>query len=209
MLISATIAFLLIYLGGSKKSLIPGRLQALVEMFYSFIAEMIKDTIGNAGRPFFPMVFALFMFVLFNNVIGLTPASHTATAYISVTLTLAVFVMTTVTIVGFTRHGLGFFKLFVPDGVPLLMVPIIFPVEVFSYLVRVVSLSVRLFASMFAGHIMMKIFASFIVVFGIVGGLGLFVDIALYPFKLFVSFIQAYIFAILTCLYLNDAVNLH
>lgn len=209
MLISTTVAFLLVYIGSNKKALIPGRLQAFVEMLYNLVAGMVKDNIGKEGRPFFPMVFALFMFILFNNALGLIPASHTATAYLSVTLTLALFVMITVTITGFAKHGLGFLKLFAPSGVPIYMMLLIVPVEIFSYLARVVSLSVRLFANMFAGHIMMKIFASFIVVFGIVGGMGLFVDIALYPFKLFIAFIQAYIFTILTCLYLNDAVNLH
>lgn len=209
MLISASVAFLLVFLGSRRKSLVPDRTQSFVEMLYNLVAGMVKENVGNQGRPFFPFVFTLFMFVLFCNTLSLIPGSFAPTAQIAITLTLAAMVMSIVTITGFVKHGLGFLKLFVPKDVPIALLFLIVPVEIFSYLARLISLSIRLFANIFAGHMMMEIFASFVVVFGFIGGLGLIVDVALYPFELFVSFIQAYIFAILTCIYLNDAVHLH
>ncbi len=209
MLISAIVAFALVFMGGRKRAIIPGRMQALVEMIYGLVAGLIKDNIGPKGHGFFPFIFTLFIFIFFTNTLGLIPGSFTPTSHIIVTVTMSTFVMSLVTIVGFVRHGFGFLRLFVPSGVPLPLYILLTPVEIFSYFARVISLAVRLFANMFAGHMMMKIFASFIVVFGAVGGLGLIVDIALYPFELFIAFIQAYIFTILTCIYLNDAINLH
>ncbi len=209
MLISAVVAFTLVFAGSHKRAIIPGRMQAFVEMIYGLVANLIKDNIGAKGHAFFPFIFTLFIFIFFTNTLGLIPFSFTPTSHIVVTFSMALFVMSLVTIVGFMRHGLGFLKLFAPSGIPLPLYLLLTPVEIFSYLARIISLSVRLFANMFAGHMMMKIFASFIVVFGAVGGLGLIIDIALYPFELFIAFIQAYIFTILTCIYLNDAINLH
>ncbi|MFV0321551.1 MAG: F0F1 ATP synthase subunit A [Alphaproteobacteria bacterium] len=209
MLIAAGLAFSLVFFGSAKKSLVPGRLQAFVEMLYGLVTGLIKDNIGSKGRAFFPFVFTLFIFIFFANALGLIPWSFTPTSHIGLTLFMAAFVMTMVTITGFVRHGIGFLRLFVPHGVPPLLLVLLVPIELFSYLARVMSLSVRLFANMFAGHMVMKVFASFILVFGLVGSLGMLVNVALYPFELFVAFIQAYIFSILTCLYLNDAVNMH
>ncbi len=209
MLISAIFAFALVFIGSHKRAIIPSRMQAFVEMIYSLVADLIKDNIGAKGHAFFPFIFTLFIFIFFTNTLGLIPGSFTPTSHIIVTVCMSAFVMTLVTIVGFARHGLGFLRLFAPAGVPIFLYILLTPVEIFSYFARVISLAVRLFANMFAGHMMMKIFASFIVVFGAVGGLGLIVDIALYPFELFIAFIQAYIFTILTCIYLNDAINLH
>ncbi|MFV0431508.1 MAG: F0F1 ATP synthase subunit A [Alphaproteobacteria bacterium] len=209
MLIASTLAFCLVFFGSSKKALIPGRLQAFVEMLYGLVVGMIKDNIGDKGQAFFPFVFTLFIFIFFSNALGLIPWSFTPTSHIAVTLFMAAFVMITVTVTGFVRHGIGFLRLFVPSGVSWPLLLLLTPIEIFSYLARVMSLSVRLFANMFAGHMVMKVFASFIIVFGIAGSLGVLVNVALFPFELFVAFIQAYIFTILTCLYLNDAVNMH
>ncbi len=209
MLISAFAAFIVVFAGSRNRAIIPGRMQAFVELFYDLVTSIVKDNIGHKGHAFFPFIFTLFIFIFFTGALGLIPGSFTPTSHIIVTLCMSTFVMTLVTVIGFMRHGFGFLKLFAPEGVPLPLYILLTPVEIFSYLARVISLAVRLFANMFAGHMMMKIFASFIVVFGAVGGLGLVVDIALYPFELFIAFIQAYIFAILTCMYLNDAINLH
>ena len=210
MVISAlTISFFL-FLGTREKKLIPGKFQLLSEIFYNFVAKMISDTAGKKARPYFPFIFSLFMFVLFCNMIGMIPYSFTVTSHIIVTLILAIFIFIAVTIIGFIKHGFGYLKIFVPSGVPVLLLPLITIIEIISYLSRPVSLSVRLFANMMAGHTMLKVFGGFVISLGLLGGwLPLSFSVALTGLEILVAFLQAYVFAILTCIYLNDALNLH
>ena len=189
---------------------IPGRWQILAELSYEFIARLVSDNIGKDGKPYFSFIFSLFMFVLFCNMMGMIPYTFTVTSHIIVTFVLAAFIFIGVTIIGFIKHGLGYLKLFVPSGVPMVLLPLIVIIEIISYLSRPISLSVRLFANMMAGHTMMKVFGGFVVSLGIVGGwLPLGFSVALTGLEILVAFLQAYVFAILTCIYLNDALNLH
>ena len=208
---SLTIIFvtMLLLLSIKNKSLITSRLQSISEIFYEFIANMVSDNIGDKGRKFFPLIFTLFTFLLFGNMLGMLPYSFTFTSHIIVTFVLAMFVFLLVTLLGIFIHGFKFFGLFVPKGVPMLMLPLMIPIEIISYLSRPISLSVRLFANMMAGHTMLKIFAGFIVPLGIFGIAPLMVDVALTALEVLIAFLQAYVFTILTCLYLNEAINLH
>jgi F-type H+-transporting ATPase subunit a len=170
---------------------------------------MISDTAGSKAKPYFPFIFCLFMFVLFCNMLGMLPYSFTVTSHIIVTLIMAIFVFIAVTVIGFLKHGFGYLKLFVPSGVPIILLPLITVIEIISYLSRPVSLSVRLFANMMAGHTMLKVFGGFVVSLGVLGGwLPLSFSVALTGLEILVAFLQAYVFAILTCIYLNDALNL-
>jgi len=210
MIISALSILFIFNLGSSKKNIIPNKIQLLAELSYSFISQMISDTAGSKGKPYFNLIFSLFMFVLFCNMFGMLPYSFTVTSHIIVTFFLASLIFIGVTIIGFIKHGLGYLKLFVPSGVPLVLLPLIVVIEVISYLSRPISLSVRLFANMMAGHTMMKVFGGFVISLGIVGGwLPLSFSVALTGLEILVAFLQAYVFAILTCIYLNDALNLH
>ena len=210
MLISALTICLFLYFGSKQKRIVPGRIQLVAEIFYNFIAKMISDTAGSKAKPYFSFIFSLFMFVLFCNMFGMIPYSFTVTSHIIVTFVLAAFIFIGVTIIGFIKHGVGFFKIFVPSGVPVVLLPLIVVIEIISYLSRPISLSVRLFANMMAGHTMMKVFGGFVVSLGIVGGwLPLSFSVALTGLEILVAFLQAYVFAILTCIYLNDALNLH
>ena len=200
---------LLLLLSIKNKSLIPSRFQSISEIFYEFIANMVSDNIGDKGRKFFPLIFTLFTFLLFGNMLGMLPYSFTFTSHIIVTFVLAMFVFLLVTLLGIFIHGFKFFGLFVPKGVPMIMLPLMIPIEIISYLSRPISLSVRLFANMMAGHTMLKIFAGFIVPLGIFGVAPLIVDVALTALEVLIAFLQAYVFTILTCLYLNEAINLH
>jgi F-type H+-transporting ATPase subunit a len=200
----------------ARGALVPGRLQSLGEASYEFIQGMVTEQVGDEGKKYFPFVFAIFMFVLFGNLLGMLPYAFTFTSHIAVTLTLAVIVFVTVTVIALMRHGMHFFSYFFPEGAPVWLAPIIIPVEVISYFSRVVSLSVRLFANMVAGHVMLKVFATFVVLLGGLGAVGPFVailplgvNIALVGFEFLVAFLQAYVFAILTSIYLHDAVHLH
>lgn len=201
--------------GMSNKALVPGRWQLMVEMTYEFVANMVKSNIGREGKAYFPFVFTLFMFILGLNMAGMMPYGYTVTSHIIVTFTMAAVVFIGVTMLGFIKNGAGFLKLFMPAGTPWWLLWLIIPIELVSYCVRPISLSVRLFANMLAGHIMMKIFAGFIisltVALGVAGG---FLAILPFAFTLFltglellVAFLQAYVFAILTCLYINDAMH--
>ena len=200
---------LLLLLSIKNKSLIPSRFQSISEIFYEFIANMVGDNIGDKGRKFFPLIFTLFTFLLFGNMLGMLPYSFTFTSHIIVTFVLAMFIFLLVTLLGIFIHGFKFFGLFVPKGVPMLMLPLMIPIEIISYLSRPISLSVRLFANMMAGHTMLKIFAGFIVPLGIFGVAPLMVDVALTALEVLIAFLQAYVFTILTCLYLNESINLH
>jgi F-type H+-transporting ATPase subunit a len=216
MLLALGLITLFVMAAAARGALVPGRLQALGEASYEFIHGMVTEQVGDEGKKYFPFVFAIFMFVLFGNLLGLLPYAFTFTSHIAVTLTLAVIVFVTVTVIALMRHGMHFFSYFFPEGAPVWLAPIIIPVEVISYFSRVVSLSVRLFANMVAGHVMLKVFATFVVLLGGLGAVGPFVailplsvNVALVGFEFLVAFLQAYVFAILTSIYLHDAVHLH
>ena len=210
MVISSLSILLLFFLATKKKSLIPYKIQLVGEMSYTFVAKMISDTAGANAKPFFPFIFTLFMFVLFCNMVGMLPYSFTVTSHIIVTFVLAAAIFIGVTVIGFIKHGIKYLELFVPKGVPVVLLPLIIIIEVISYLSRPVSLSVRLFANMMAGHTMLKVFGGFVISLGLLGGwLPLGFSVALTGLEILVAFLQAYVFAILTCIYLNDALNLH
>jgi len=210
MLISSLAILILLNIGTKKNYSIPNKMQLIAELSYTFVSKMISDTAGSKAKPYFSFIFSLFMFVLFCNMFGMIPYSFTVTSHIIVTFVLAAFIFIGVTIIGFIKHGVGYFKLFVPSGVPILLLPLIVVIEIISYLSRPVSLSVRLFANMMAGHTMMKVFGGFVISLGIIGGwLPLSFSVALTGLEILVAFLQAYVFAILTCIYLNDALNLH
>ncbi|MBC7942782.1 MAG: F0F1 ATP synthase subunit A [Chitinophagaceae bacterium] len=216
MLIVAGLILGLMAYGMRARALVPGRLQSLAESSYEFIMSMVTDQVGPEGKRFFPFVFTLFMFVLFGNMLGLFPYAFTFTSHIAVTLALALMVFVLITAVALTLHGRKFFGYFFPEGAPLWLAPIIIPVEIISYLSRPISLSIRLFANMVAGHVMLKVFATFVVMLAGLGTAGPFlsllpltVNVALVGFEVLVAFLQAYVFAILTCIYLSDAVHLH
>jgi F-type H+-transporting ATPase subunit a len=198
----------------SRRAIVPGRLQSAAEMSYEFIANTVRSSAGPEGMKFFPFVFTLFMFVLFANMIGLIPYSFTVTSQLIVTASLALTVFFIVVGYGFWRNGLHFLNLFVPKGVPKLILPAIVVIEVLSFVSRPVSHSVRLFANMLAGHITLQVFAGFIIMLagaGILGWFGAVLPLAmvvmLSALELLVAFLQAYVFAILTCIYLNDAIH--
>ncbi len=193
-----------------SRSLVPGRMQSMAELSYEFIANMIKDNVGSEGRKYFPFIFSIFMFVLFCNLLGMIPYSFTVTSHIIVTFALAALVFLVVTIVAIVRHGFKFLGFFIPSGVPAILLVLLVPIEIISYFVRPVSLSVRLFANMLAGHTLMKVFGGFVIALGIfLGWLPLAFIVALTGLEFLVAFLQAYVFAILSCLYLNDAIHLH
>ena len=193
----------------SVEDLYPSRLQVASELGFNFISSLINDTIGKEGKKYFPLVFALFMFILFGNLFGMIPYSFTFTSHIIVTLALAMGVFIFVTVLGFIKHGVKFFGFFVIPGLPIYMLPLLIPIEVISYLSRPISLSVRLFANMLAGHTLLKVFAGFVSALGFFGILPLVFIIALTGLEILIAFLQAYVFAILTCLYINDALHLH
>jgi len=210
MSIAAVLITLFMVFAMRKGALVPGRLQSVAELSYEFVANMVRDNVGTSGMKYFPFIFTLFMFVLALNMLGMVPYSFTVTSHIIVTFALAAFIFVGVTLIGFWKHGIGFLKFFVPSGVPFLMLPLLVVIEVISYLTRPLSLSVRLFANMMAGHTMLKVFGSFVAALGLLGGwavLGLMV--AFTGLELLVAFLQAYVFAILTCIYLNDALHMH
>lgn len=208
--IAVVAATLLMTLSMRSKSIVPNRWQNVSEMLYEFVAGMVHENLGHEGRRYFPFVFSVFMIVLMGNLLGMVPYSFTYTSHIIVTGTLALAVFVLATFVGIFRHGLHFFSLFLPKGLPWALAPLIIAIEVISYLSRPISLSVRLFANMVAGHTLLKVFAGFSVAMGVVlGVLPMVVNVALIGLELMIAFIQAYVFAILTCIYLKDAIELH
>lgn len=216
MLLSAGLIIGLLYYGMKPRAVVPGRLQSLAEISYGGLMSMTEGSIGAGGRRFFPFIFTLFFFVLMGNMLGLLPYSFTYTSHIAVTFGLALLVIVVVTVVSLRIHGMHFFSYFFPAGAPKLLAPLIIPIEIISYLSRPVSLSIRLFANMVAGHVMFEVFATFIVLLGGAGVLGasigilpLVLNVVLVGFELLVAALQAYVFAILTCIYLHDAVHLH
>jgi F-type H+-transporting ATPase subunit a len=209
MVLSVVLVAALMVFAVRRRALVPGRWQLMAELFYGFIANMVRDNVGREGRPYFPFVFTLFSFILFGNILGLLPYSFTFTSHIIVTVSLALLIFIGVTVIALVKHGFRFFAFFLPPGVPLLIAPLLVPIEIISYLSRPISLSVRLFANMMAGHTLLKVIAGFVFslgVFGVVPVAGL---VAITGLELLIAFLQAYIFSILTCLYLNDALHLH
>lgn len=211
-----TVAVIVLYLlfSTSSRSIVPNRLQMVSEMLYEFVANMVRDAAGNEGMKFFPFVFSLFMFVLVANLFGMFPFFFTITSHIIVTFALAMLVFLVVIIYGFWRNGPKFLRLFVPAGVPAYVLPIVVPIEVVSFLSRPISLSVRLFANILAGHITLKVFAGFVVTLGSLGFLGwlgallpLTMTVALTALEFLVAALQAYVFAVLTSMYINDAIH--
>ena len=213
MVLAIGLSSLFLIIASRRTSIVPGRLQLMGEMSYSFVANMVKENVGTEGMKYFPFIFSLFVFILFCNMLGMLPYSFTVTSHLIVTFALAATVFLLVTLVGFARHGVGFLKLFVPSGIPVVLLPLLVVIEVISYLTRPVSLSVRLFGNMMAGHTMLKIFGGFVVGLSSAG----LIPLAIAPFALMVAFtglelliagLQAYVFTILTCIYLNEAIHM-
>ncbi|MDX2101197.1 MAG: F0F1 ATP synthase subunit A [Alphaproteobacteria bacterium] len=210
MTIAVGIATALFVVAMRQPATIPGRVQSMAELLYNFIADLLESSAGHEAKKYFPFVFSIFLFVLLGNLLGMIPTFFTYTSHIIVTLGLALLVFVTVTAIGFIRHGMHFFSFFLPAGAPLWLAPLLIPIEVLSYLSRPVSLSVRLFANMLAGHTMLKVFAGFAVSLGAVFGIApLALIVALTGFEILVALLQAYVFSVLTCLYLKDAIDLH
>ncbi|KAB0680259.1 F0F1 ATP synthase subunit A [Aureimonas leprariae] len=216
MVITAAVALGFLYFSTRGRELVPSRVQSVSELSYEFVANMLRDAAGTAGMRFFPFVFSLFVFVLVANLFGMMPYFFTVTSHLIVTFSLALLVIGVVVVYGFMKNGIGWLKLFVPSGVPAAVLPLVTIIEIVSFLSRPVSLSVRLFANMLAGHITLKVFAGFVVSMSSLGALGvlgsilpLFMTIALTALEFLVAFLQAYVFAVLTCMYLNDAVHVH
>ncbi|NWG25733.1 MAG: F0F1 ATP synthase subunit A [Pseudorhodoplanes sp.] len=214
MLIAVGVIALLMLGATASRSLVPGRLQSIAELSYEFVADTLRSSAGNEGMKFFPLVFTLFMFILTVNMIGLIPGTFTVTSHIIVTAMLALLVFFTVIFYGIYKNGFKFLKLFVPSGIPIYILPLIVFIEVLSFLSRPISHSVRLFANMLAGHITLKVFAGFVTMLGGMGFLGwlgatlpLGLTVGLTALEFLVAFLQAYVFTILTCIYLNDALH--
>ena len=215
MLIGLAVILLLMLGATSSRALVPGRLQSVAEISYEFIATTLRSTAGSEGMKFFPLVFSLFMFICVSNLIGIIPYTFTVSSHIIVTVALALLVFITVLVYGFYKNGLKFFKIFVPSGVPVYVLPLVVFIEVLSFFLKPVSHSVRLFANMLAGHIALKVYAGFVAILGVslgaIGWIGciapLALTVALTALELLVAFLQAYVFAILTCIYLNDAIH--
>ena len=204
----AAVAILMI-LAVRPRAGIPGRWQILAELSYEFIARLVSDNIGKDGRPYFSLIFTIFMFVLFGNFLGMLPYSFTFTSHIAVTLSMALVIFVLVTIIAFLKHGIRFFSFFLPAGVPIFLAPLMIVIEVISYFTRPFSLSIRLFANMMAGHTLLKVVGGFVFPLGILGFVPLAGLVAITGLEFLIAFLQAYIFTILTCIYINDAINLH
>lgn len=216
MVIAAISSSLFLVVATRKKALVPGRMQAFAESLYEFVAGMIRENTGAEGRRYFPLIFTVFIIVLMGNVLGLIPYSFTYTSHIIVTAVLALLIFFVVTILGIVNHGFHFFSLFCPPGIPFALKFFIVPIEVLSFVIRPVTLSVRLFANMLAGHLMLKVFAGFSTMMALAGFGGIlagtvpmFFNVALYALELLVAVLQAYIFAILSSIYLKDTIDLH
>ena len=209
------IALTVFMVGGMRKSaVVPGRWQSMVEMAYEFVAGMVRDNVGKEGKAYFPFILTLFMFILGSNLAGMIPGSFTVTSHIAVNFAMAIFVFLGVTLIGFIKNGAGYLKLFAPSGVPGWLLPLIVLIEVISYCTRPISLAVRLFANMLAGHIMMKVFAGFIISLGALGAVGIVgavapfvVTVLLTGLEILVACLQAFVFTVLTSIYLHDAMH--
>jgi F-type H+-transporting ATPase subunit a len=215
MLLAVVLTAALMIGGVAGGRLVPGRLQSIAEITYEFVASTIRSNAGAEGMKFFPLVFSIFMFICVSNLVGVIPYAFTISSHIIVTLSLALLVFLTVLIYGFYKNGLKFFKIFVPSGIPIFILPLVVFIEIFSFFLRPISHSVRLFANMLAGHIALKVFAGFVAMLGVslgaigwIGGIApLALTVAIYALEILVAFLQAYVFAILTVIYLNDALH--
>lgn len=216
MMIGVLLSVTILTMATRRKALVPGRMQVLGEMLYEFVANMIRENIGSGGRQYFPLIFTLFMVVLMGNLLGMIPYSFTYTSHIIVTMALALLIFFTVLIIGVVKHGPAFFSFLVPPGVPAWLFPLIIPIELVSFLARPVTLSVRLFANMMAGHLMLKVFAGFSVAMLSLGAAGfaaglvpMFFNVILIGFEFLIALLHAYVFTVLSCIYLKDTVELH
>ena len=214
MLLSVAVISLVMIGGTAKRQLVPDRIQSLAELSYEFVASMIRSTAGSEGMKFFPLVFSLFMFICVSNLIGIIPYTFTVSSHLIVTGALALLVFFIVLFYGLHKNGLKFFRLFVPSGIPIYILPVVVPIEIMTFLLKPVSHSVRLFANLLAGHIALKVFAGFVGMLGTLGIFGSFgavfplaLTVALTALELLVASLQAYVFAILTCIYLGDAIH--
>ena len=214
MIAAVLVTILFLTLSMSSRALVPGRAQSVAEISYEFIANMIRDTAGPEGMRYFPFIYALFVFILACNFLGLLPFSFTVMSHIIVTFAMALAVILTVVVIGFSRHGLGFLKLFAPSGIPIVILPLVIVIEIMSFLIRPLSLGLRLFANMLAGHLILDVFASFVIglaglgTLGIIGAAAPFaMSVAMSALELLVAFLQAYVFAILSSIYLRDALH--
>ncbi|CAK0776797.1 ATP synthase subunit a [uncultured Gammaproteobacteria bacterium] len=211
------LAWYIMVVGTRRAAIVPNRMQSLAEMLYEFVSSLVQENAGRKARPYFPLVFSIFIFVLFGNLVGLVPGMFTYTSHIIVTFALGMMVIIFVTVLGITLHGVHFFSLFMPPGAPIWLAPVVVPIEIISYFIRPISLGVRLFANMMAGHTMLKVFAGFVILMasgmgkiGYLAGIApIVINIALTGFEIMVAILQAYVFSILTCLYIHDAVELH
>ena len=209
MVLALVVSAVLMIWAVRPRASIPGRWQLIAELLYGFIAKMVSDNIGKEGRPYFSFIFTIFVFVLFGNILGMLPYSFTFTSHIAVTLTMALVIFVLVTIVAFFKHGTRFFSFFLPSGVPIFLAPLMIAIEVISYFTRPFSLSIRLFANMMAGHTLLKVVGGFVFPLGIFGFIPIAGLVAITGLEFLIAFLQAYIFAILTCIYINDAIHLH
>jgi len=208
MVVAVILVTALLTLSMRGRAMVPGRMQSIAELSYEFIAGMLTDNVGAAGRQYFPFIFTLFMFILFSNLLGMLPYSFTTTSHIIVTFSMAAVVFIGVTIIGFAKNGARFLRLFVPSGVPFILLLILVPIEIISYFVRPFSLSIRLFANMMAGHTMLKVFGGFVISLGLyLGWAPLLFIVALTGLEIGIAMLQAYVFTILSCLYLHDALH--
>ena len=209
MVLAVVAVAILMILAVRPRASIPGRWQILAELSYEFIARLVSDNIGKDGKPYFSLIFTIFMFVLFGNFLGMLPYSFTFTSHIAVTLSMALVIFVLVTVIAFFKHGIRFFSFFLPAGVPIFLAPLMIVIEVISYFTRPFSLSIRLFANMMAGHTLLKVVGGFVFPLGILGFVPLAGLVAITGLEFLIAFLQAYIFTILTCIYINDAINLH
>ncbi len=209
MVIAAAVSYAIMMYGMRNAQLVPGRMQNVAEMFYSLVANMVRDNVGDEGRKYFPLIFTLFMFVFFGNMLGLIPGAFTFTSHLIVTFAMAAVIFVAVTILGIVRHGAGFLRLFFPEGAPLWTAVILVPIELVSYLSRPISLSVRLFANMMVGHTLLKVLGGFAILMGAAGVLPVALLVGITALEFLVAALQAYVFVILSCIYLNDALHLH
>lgn len=209
------ISLIAVFLIGAIRSraMVPGRWQSMAELSYEFVAGMLRENVGVEGRRYFPFIFSLFMFVLFGNLLGMVPYNFAYTSHLAVTFGLAIVVFIGVTIIGFARHGLGYFRMFFPHGAPIATAIVLVPIELISYLSRPLSLAVRLFANMTVGHIILKVMAGFTVSLGsmffLFGAVPLAFNGAITVLELGIAILQAYVFAVLSCIYLHDAIHMH
>jgi len=209
MVLSVAVVGVFLIGGMRQRSLVPGRWQSMVEISYEFVANMVRDNVGSDGRKYFPFIFSLFMFLLAGNMLGLLPYSFTFTSHIAVTFAMALVVFIGTTVIAFAKHGVKFFGFFLPHGTPIFVAPLLVPIEILSYFFRPISLALRLFANMTAGHTLLKVFGGFVVAMGVAGVVPLVAVVAVTGIELIIAFLQAFVFTILTCIYLNDALHMH